>query len=351
MAQILRKTALSGSARVSPEDLELVHALQIAPRASWAELGAVLERHPTTLSARWAKLRESRTAWILGHLGGRSGQHCTVLVEVEADPQSLSETCALLCRLPEVLSVHNATRRADFVLTCIAESWEQLARVTLPGIRAVPGVRRVQTSAITQLFASGESFRLDALSAEKTKKLRELVPEKQPAMSRRTPEFWQMLEVLQRDGRASAREIAAATGQHPTTVARSLAEALRSRALVVRCEIGLYASGHPFGVMWNVNLPVGLEQRAVAHLRSQRRLRLCASTTGESNFVFVVQLRSPLEVAEIERGLAEEVPQMRIVDSLAGVRYFKRMGWLLDDDELPTAVVTASGAIYPAKTA
>ena len=36
-----------------PEDLELVHALQIAPRATWSQLGAALGRHPTTLAARW----------------------------------------------------------------------------------------------------------------------------------------------------------------------------------------------------------------------------------------------------------------------------------------------------------
>lgn len=48
------------------EDLRLINALQIGPRLSWNVLGQVLERHPTSLAARWRKLEESGVAWLAG---------------------------------------------------------------------------------------------------------------------------------------------------------------------------------------------------------------------------------------------------------------------------------------------
>lgn len=78
---------------LAQDDLELVHALQIAPRLSWTELGKVLGRHPATLSNRWNRLHSQRVVWILGHLGGRPQMHCTVLLDVEADPDSWMPLC------------------------------------------------------------------------------------------------------------------------------------------------------------------------------------------------------------------------------------------------------------------
>ncbi|MGA7205706.1 MAG: AsnC family protein, partial [Specibacter sp.] len=56
--------------QLSEEDLALIHALQIAPRAGWVDLGAVLGVHPSNAAARWERLVASGAAWITAHLMG-----------------------------------------------------------------------------------------------------------------------------------------------------------------------------------------------------------------------------------------------------------------------------------------
>src|SRR5690606_4785018 len=61
MAHDRRMSALE----VLPEvDLAIVHALQVAPRASWQRIGAVIGLDPATAARRWARLEEQRVAWL-----------------------------------------------------------------------------------------------------------------------------------------------------------------------------------------------------------------------------------------------------------------------------------------------
>ncbi|MFJ5195310.1 AsnC family protein [Streptomyces sp. NPDC088394] len=45
-------------------DQALVHALQIAPRAGWNEIGAVLGLDAVTVARRWHRLTDAGAAWI-----------------------------------------------------------------------------------------------------------------------------------------------------------------------------------------------------------------------------------------------------------------------------------------------
>jgi AsnC-type helix-turn-helix domain len=46
------------------DDRRLIAALQVRPRASWTELGAVLGPSPLTLALRWARLSAAGVAWL-----------------------------------------------------------------------------------------------------------------------------------------------------------------------------------------------------------------------------------------------------------------------------------------------
>lgn len=321
------------------EDLQLVNALQIAPRASWAELGAVLGRHPATLSARWNKLREDRMAWVLGHLGGFPEQHCTAFVEVQANPELIDEASAELCAISRVLTVDDASSTADFRLTCLAADWLTMAREVLPQIRNATGVQRIKVSLCTRLFATGNIWRLDVLSPAQQTALKRLShpPVAPPTIIPDT--FWPMLQVLMRDGRATASEIAQATGQHPSTTGRALKTALETGMVSLRCELASHYTGYPLTIQWFARVPAGSEDTVAAFLLEHRTLRLCASTTGAANFTFMMQLRTPADIADIEARLAARVPGVAIVESCVGVRSFKRMGWMLDPEGRPTGEV------------
>lgn len=321
------------------EDLQLVHALQIAPRASWSELGAILGRHPATLSARWARLREDRLAWILGHLGGYPDQHCTAFVEVVADPALVEEARVDLCAISAVLTVDDATSSADFRLTCLAADWLTMAREVLPSIKAARGVQRTKVSLCTKLYATGNVWRLDVLSPAQQAQIQRLAhpPVAQPTLI--PDSFWPMLRVLMHDGRATAAEIAKATGQHPSTTGRALKTALETGMVTLRCELASHYTGYPLTVQWFAKVPAGAADAVAAFLREHRTLRLCASTTGAANMTFMMQLRTPADIADIESRLAARVPGVDILEASVGVHSFKRMGWMLDPDGRPTGEI------------
>lgn len=278
-------------------------------------------------------------AWVLGHLGGFPEQHCTAFVEVQVNPADIDSAIAELCAIPEVLTVDDASSSADFHLTCLTADWLTLSTEVLPQIRHVTGVQRVKVSLCTRLFATGNSWRLNVLSPAQTTALHRLAP---PATSPPTiiPDaFWPMLRLLMRDGRATASEIAHATGQHPSTVGRALKVAQATGMVSLRCELASHFTGYPLSVQWFAKVPAGSSEAVAAYLKEHRNLRLCAETTGASNLTFMLQLRAPADIATLEAGLAAHFPGLVIVDSCAGVRSFKRMGWMLDAQGRPTGEV------------
>ncbi|QCU79647.1 Lrp/AsnC family transcriptional regulator (plasmid) [Citricoccus sp. SGAir0253] len=322
-----------------PDDLELVHALQIAPRASWAQLGTALRRHPATLAARWSRLTADGRAWITGHLGAAGVHGHVAFINVECRPGSRVEVLERLCAAPEIDTVEEAARAWDARLTVVARNWQSLTRQVLPKVRADPDVTRTQMTVATRLFSTGGNWRLDVLSPEQQRRVTALHVDVVRPAGATPPHLEKTLAVLARDGRATAADIAAATGTHPTTAARQLREALESGVVALRCELAQEHSGYPVACQWYVRIPPAQLDAAVQYLRSRRTLRLCASTTGDANLTFFLWLRAPADIADVEAGLQAAAPGAQVVESDVGVRTHKRMGWLLREDSRATGEV------------
>ena len=204
------------------EDLELVHALQVAPRATWTELGAALGRHPATLAARWERLRADGRAWVTAHLGASGTQGCATFIGLECRPGHRSEVLERLCAVPEIATVEESARAWDVRLTVLTRSWQQMTRDVLPLVRADPAILRAQLTVATRLYAIGSNWRLDVLTPEQQRPVAALRPDRGRPHGVTPAHLEELTAVLQRDGRATAAEIAATTGTHPTTAARHL---------------------------------------------------------------------------------------------------------------------------------
>lgn len=325
------------------EDLELIHALQIAPRATWTQLGSALGRHPTTLAARWKQLRADGRAWVTGHPGS---QGCGTFIGLECRPGHRAEVLERLCASSRIATVEESARAADVRLTVLTRSWQQLARDVLPLLRADPAILRTQVTVITRLYAIGNNWRLDVLSPDQQHRVAALHPEVLRPPGATPAGLAEMTAVLQRDGRATAAQIAAATGVHPTTAVRHLREAIETGLIALRCELAQAHSGYPVPCQWYVRVPPAQLEAAVRYLRSYRTLRLCASTTGDTNFTFFMWLRAPEDILDVEAGLQAAAPAVQVVESDVGVRTHKRMGWLLREDSTATGeVVVKTGPL------
>ena len=317
---------------LSPEDLELLHALQIAPRAPWASIAPVLGRHPATLASRWSRLTETGSAWVTAALSGRPEQTCLAFIDVECSPSTTATAIETFCQDTRVSSVIETSDSWKLQLTVVTLEWLELVRSVLPWIQSVPGVLRTRLRVTTAMHIRGGHLRLDVLDRAQAAELAQLrtIVDRPAAI---TPtDLPTILRILAHDGRATAREIAEATGMHPTTAGRHLTAVVRMGLVDFRCEVAQALVGYPISCQWYVRASPAAIPQALAFLNAQRTLRFCAEVSGDANLTFMLYLQRPADIADFEARLLRSVPELTVMDSALVVRTHKMIGWRIRED-------------------
>jgi len=318
---------------LTAQDRALINVLQWAPRITWGDAGEILGAHPTTLAARWERLRESGAAWMTAQLDISGTPAGLAFVELSCRPETRAEATDALVAMPEVLSVDAFSGDPDLGLTVVTRDLRALSVLVEQEIAAVPGVDRVRVMLSSKLHAAGDRWRLDVLTPEQRERARAAAEAEARDLPRRGPlqeEHRAVVEVLMRDGRASAAEIARVTGLHPATARRHLQKVLASGMLSLRCDVAQPLSGFPLTVQWFARLDAAEHGAAAARLAEDPRTRVVASVTGRANFLVVMWLSSVADVLEAEQGIQEKVPGIDIQQSVVSLRPVKRLGWVLD---------------------
>lgn len=325
----------------SAEDLELVNALQWAPRAPFSALAEILGRHPTRLAAAWERLQSEGIAWIMAYRTPSPGSTFTAFVELSLAPGSFATAIPWLCRLPHVTSVEEGVLNADVRLTVMADSFRSFATELQGSLRADPRVTRIHTAIVTRVFNSGSVWRLGALAPAQERALAQLgTADLGPARGRGEPRgFAAMERALIRDGRADIKELAQAMDVHPATAGRRLRQAREEGALDFRCDMAQHLSGYPLLCQWYVWVPPADMDAVASYLATLRTQRGSMAVTGDSNLTFMVWLRHEGEIHRIERDLLRKVPSLQVLHSDVGLRVHKRMGHMIDVDSRATGEV------------
>ncbi len=312
------------------QDLSLLHALQIAPRVSWADAARVLGSTATTLAARWERLRCSGTAWVTAHTGGKLSTVTLAFVELDVAPQRRGEVIGSLCRDPRAASINETASGREMILTVLTPDHDSLTRFVLDELPRIPGVQRIDTHLATKVHAEGSHWRLDALDPAQRSELH--------AASRRadgpasiSEHYWPVVQALIHDGRRSAADIARVLGRNPATVRRQVGKLLAWEGLSLRCDVAQVRSQWPISCMFLAEVPAAELDHTVRSLRTLAELRLCVSTVGKANLLFELWARSPTDLRRLELLLTEKLPSLSITERVLVLRVAKRMGWLLDE--------------------
>lgn len=315
----------------SEEDLALINALQIAPRAHWTDLADVLEVHPTSLAARWERLRATGTAWVTGHLVGDPQAMSLSFLEVDCDMRQRETVSAALTRLPNIATVEHSAGDRTLLLTVITRSFQTFSDEVIEQITALPGVMGYRSALCTRLHHGGWAWRLGVLNATQRAKVQRLATVMGPTQP--VPDSHRvLLPHLAVNGRATAAEIARAVGRSPATVQRQLNRVIAANVLSFRCEIAQRYSGFPVSCQWFVRVPADAHDQAARAIGELPQVRLAASTTGEANMIIVMWLRSVAEVMDVEVTLTRRIPGIELLRNSIILRATKRVGWLLNPD-------------------
>lgn len=338
---------------LSEEDLALINVLQVIPRISWLDAADVLGVHATTLASRWERLRSMGAAWTTAHLMGDPKQMCLALVDVDCEMRLRAEVTAELAAIPEVLTVEEAASNRDLMLTVISPTLDRFTNHVLPRFKEIRGILKYRTSLGTRLHSAGHVWRLNALDNAQQSALQALAgldaagtagPGRGASLP---PSHLDLLPFLARDGRAGAADIARGLGRSPATVQRQLNRLVSSGLLTFRCDIAQDLSGYPVSCQWFANVPPGQHEAAAAELRGLRTVRLSASTSGRTNFVILMWLKSLADVMNAELALQQRIPDIELVESAVILSRAKRMGWMLNPDSTASGTVVVAGSDLP----
>jgi DNA-binding Lrp family transcriptional regulator len=312
-------------------DVALLDALHLNPLASFEELGAVLEISPVTAARRWRRLVSSGRAWVSSAPGPQLPMRAA-LFEAECQPGAAATVATEFASIPQVFSVNITTGQDNLYAFVVAADQPLLAALVVDTLPAIAGLNRVQSSLMTQLF-SGTRWRLGGLSPDQ---VRAVTPE--PAKPNPAHEFdgfdRELFLALQRDGRLSFRDLAAALARPEPTVRRRLGLLTHAGLLAFRTDFARVQAGWPTAVALKLSVDGSAVAAVGRTLVRYPEIRFCVAVTGggAAKLFVTMQLHNVTDLDQVIHRLSAEHPGVAVLDTRVVLRCVKSWGRLLGLD-------------------
>ncbi|KUN00182.1 AsnC family transcriptional regulator [Streptomyces yokosukanensis] len=318
------------------QDLALINALQLHPRASWSVLGATLGVDPVTVARRWSRLSARGEAWVALSPGPRLFERvCVAFVEIDCPLGDAPQVVRALNDRPHLLTIERAAGGYDLLATVATADLAAMSRLTLDVLPTVPGVSAVRARIVTHMFTEGGRWRIDALAPGQRAQLTATTAppatgERQRRTVPTTAADRAILDRLAHDGRASYRALAAALDTSASTVKRRVDRLVGLGLLRLRCDFARPLGGWPVAVtFWAKVPPADLPDIGHAVMRLPQT-RNCAAVSGPNNLVVQASLHALADVPRFETRLAAVHPAVDIAERVITLRHEKLLGRLLD---------------------
>lgn len=309
-------------------DLQIVNALQIEPRASWAKVGAVLGVDAVTVSRRWNRLRAAGLAWVTAYEPGPgSGRMAIVEVECAGNPLEVAEA---LVHDPECRTLDIASGGRDLLIGVGAADEVALADYLLTRLGSRPQIGAVRTQLITSFVRESGDWRLGELSPDRSERFTGHVS-REPAVPAALSEPERaVLAALHEDGRMPATEIAARTGLAVRRARETVQRLLFEQRVVLWTDVARGRSGRSVQAWFFLRVPARRLAGVAARLARLEEARLVVSVVGTYNLAVCVWTRELADVTRLEARIEDGLEGVRIADRCVTLRTVKRAGVLLD---------------------
>ncbi|MEV0198064.1 Lrp/AsnC family transcriptional regulator [Nonomuraea sp. NPDC050691] len=325
-------------------DLDLVAALQIAPRASAAALADVLGLSPSTVGRRLARLEEQRILRVLGQTewsarADGNPRH----VWVKTAPGATERVAAALAELPEAQLVAETSGRADVYCALHPADRAQARELLTTRIPAVPGVVSTHSELVLRALTKADSWRLRRLGDDQVKALAEAEeplpgrpagegPPRAVARGAATaPEEGGILRLLRANGRVTSAQAARALGMSQSTAYRAIQSLLRRGAVRPRVEVEPALLGYALEVIVALTTSPGAIQQVAEELARHPSARYVSIVAGTTSVIHQGVFRHEEELGDfLTRDLAH-LPGINALDVSVVLRMLRRY-WIHRED-------------------
>ncbi|MFE3548670.1 Lrp/AsnC family transcriptional regulator [Streptomyces kronopolitis] len=287
-------------------DLDLIAALQTAPRASFDVLARVLDSSARTVARRYARLVDAGTMRVICETEWSllaEGLPATVWIGTE--PGRAPEVARALAARADTPFVSLASGAADIFCMLHGPTRADTTRALTTELPALPGVRTLRTEWMLRRLTSTSAWRLPRLTSAQITALAGQntgVPAVHP---RHTP-----LSGLERDTAAALRNdarmpfstLARTLGITESRARRTVAALLESGLLRPRVEVDPRDLGYAVEAVLSIGCRPGAVQRLAASLAGHPTTRFLALTAAASLFTHVGLFRDEEHLADFLTG-------------------------------------------------
>ncbi|MEV6545327.1 Lrp/AsnC family transcriptional regulator [Streptomyces sp. NPDC051665] len=320
----------SGRPGIDEDDVALIDALHVNPRASFEQLGPALGMSAVTAGRRWRRLTRAGLAWI-SSAPGPAMPLASAVVEVACTPGDAAGIARALAARPQVFSVHLTAGSHDVYALVLARDTAAMARLLLDDIGRIPAIGQLTARIATHVF-SGVHWRLGAIGPQAVEALSS-ADSPGHATTRDSNAFDRALFLaLQNDGRTGIRDLARALDRSERAVTRRLESLVRAGALAFRTDFVRSEGGWPAQVALSLRVPDESLHEVGSRVGAWPQTRVCAAVIGAANLFVTVQLHDLPALDPLLRRIRTAWPSVEVTDRQVVLRPVKSWGRLLDTE-------------------
>ncbi|WP_247197080.1 Lrp/AsnC family transcriptional regulator [Streptomyces sp. GESEQ-35] len=270
------------------DDLDLVAALQHAPRAPLSLLADVLGVSASTAGRRLARLESDRLLRVIGQLDWSvSGEGNPWHVWVTAEPCRAPEVARRLADLPETSHVWVTAGQWDVYCSVQPARRDRTTELLTRSIPAIPGVRSARSELILSAATKSDSWRLPRLAPDQVRHLSRHASQDEPMgtpphHSGITDDEQRTLRLLAADGRMTTAQVSRELGIGQSTAYRTTQSLLQRGLVRPRVEIEPGLLGYALEVAITLTVSPSAMREVARTLAQHPSARYVTTTAGIS---------------------------------------------------------------------
>ncbi|MCF3174584.1 Lrp/AsnC family transcriptional regulator [Streptomyces sioyaensis] len=336
--------SMSESVAVQPDDVRIIRALQIAPRASFASIAVACGLTQGAVNRRYRRLRAEGVIRVAGVVNPGALGQSRWLVRLRCRPGSVAAIAGALAKRDDVNWV--ALSAAGCEVTCATQSRTREQREDLLGQRLprTAAVLDINAFAMLRQFLGGRGHYWAALQGALSPEQEAMLGSngspftESPVVTRDpvhpTAEDEKILAALAADGRASLVDLAAAADSTPGRVSRRLHALLLRRVVHIDVEIAAAALGcHARANLW-LRVHPSAVKKVGRTLAQEPEIAFAAAVSGPDNLHAVAHCRDLDALFEFTSDRIGSLAGLQSMEVSPVLHYVKQAGTLLSGDRL-----------------